>query len=450
MEVTDNLISDTHPNIRHLETPCGAKHLSECRPELKDKVSGRNVRLMDVPMSLLSLPPREDACQAGPNNCGDQTRKGEKFCDKHACTEGGCYKRRRDSVTLFCAVHAKENQCSKPGCEDIRVPDGQLCKKHTCGEPGCLLEVYPQGQNEKMCSQHQPCGFAGCRRFPHLDGNGHPEILCAYHHLCRAPIVPPCDGIVDGNSDYCPQHKCGVAGCNRCRDNRLIPENRWCSPHTCTTAECQQCITNMDDPNSRHCAMHTCSWMGCSGEGRINNRFCSDHVCRVHDCERSRSEGLNFYQSHACRHRGCQNPARRPDGYCRFHDDGRNDFSGSDSDSSHRRRRHRQGLPRRNDHHQGPRWVNPGHRRPRREEEVEYEDDRYYTLSGRNSRDVSPGPRWVRGRDGLDPFAPQWEFQANVPRVFRDVREAEERQRANQQADRIIQNRNWNRNRRWF
>ncbi|KAI8678914.1 hypothetical protein NCS55_00613900 [Fusarium keratoplasticum] len=218
-----------------------------------------------------------DACQAGPNNCGDQTIKGEKFCEKralipsrlmkqrltnpdaectdpdchvrfepynlrysqiggdrwfcpdHACTEGGCYKRRRDSVTLFCAAHAKENQCSKLGCEEIRVPDGQLCKQHTCNEPGCLLEVYPQGQNGQMCSQHQPCGYAGCRRFTPLDGNGHPEKLCAYHHLCRAP-GDPCDGIVDGNSDYCPQHKCGVMGCNRCRDNLRVPENRWCTP----------------------------------------------------------------------------------------------------------------------------------------------------------------------------------------------------------------------------
>ncbi|RSL75193.1 hypothetical protein CEP51_011093 [Fusarium floridanum] len=129
------------------------------------------------------------ACEAGPSLCGDQTRRGEKYCEKHAecadpdchvrfepyqlrysqigvnrwfcpehaCTEGGCYKRRRDSVTLFCAAHAKENKCSKRDCEEIRVPDGQLCKKHTCDEPGCLLEVYPQGRNGKMCSEHQPC-----------------------------------------------------------------------------------------------------------------------------------------------------------------------------------------------------------------------------------------------------------------------------------------------------
>ncbi|RTE78584.1 hypothetical protein BHE90_006911 [Fusarium euwallaceae] len=111
---TEYLINDTHPNIRRLETPCVPNHSSACRP-------------------------------------------GAKNTRENACTEGGCYKRRRDSVTLFCAAHAKENKCSKRDCEEIRVPDGQLCKKHTCDEPGCLLEVYPQGQNGKMCSQHQPC-----------------------------------------------------------------------------------------------------------------------------------------------------------------------------------------------------------------------------------------------------------------------------------------------------
>lgn len=60
MEVTDNLIRDTHPNIRPLETPCGApNHSSECRPELKHKMSGRNAWLRDVTMNLLGLPPRE-------------------------------------------------------------------------------------------------------------------------------------------------------------------------------------------------------------------------------------------------------------------------------------------------------------------------------------------------------------------------------------------------------
>ncbi|RSM17784.1 hypothetical protein CDV31_003391 [Fusarium ambrosium] len=223
------------------------------------------------------------ACEAGPSLCGDQTRRGEKYCEKHAecadpdchvrfepyhlrysqigvnrwfcpehaCTEGGCYKRRRDSVTLFCAAHAKENKCSKRDCEDIRVPDGQLCKKHTCDEPGCLLEVYPQGRNGKMCSEHQPCGFAGCRRPTILDADGHPKTLCAYHHLCRAP-GPQCDGIVDGYSDYCQQHKCGVTGCHRCRDNERIPENRWCTPHTCIIEGCQERIDNTNDPNSRH------------------------------------------------------------------------------------------------------------------------------------------------------------------------------------------------------
>ncbi|KAI8671691.1 hypothetical protein NCS57_00644900 [Fusarium keratoplasticum] len=435
-----------------------------------------------------------DACQAGPNNCGDQTIKGEKFCEKralipsrlmkqrltnpdaectdpdchvrfepynlrysqiggdrwfcpdHACTEGGCYKRRRDSVTLFCAAHAKENQCSKPGCEEIRVPDGQLCKQHTCDEPGCLLEVYPQGQNGQMCSQHQPCGYAGCRRFTPLDGNGHPEKLCAYHHLCRAP-GDPCDGIVDGNSDYCPQHKCGVMECNRCRDNLRVPENRWCTPHTCITEGCQQCIDNTNDPNSRHCSMHTCSWRGCSGEARMNSRFCSDHVCRRRRCERSRLEGSHFCPSHSCRNRGCPNAARRQGGCCVEHGGGRDEFSESDSESSHRRRRHRHDQLRRDDHHRGPRRVSPGHRRPRRQEEEEQEDDGYYTVSGRNSRNASPGPRWAPRRDGFEPNVPWWDgFQANVPRRFRNAREAEEMERAFQQMDRHVRDRN----QRWF
>lgn len=60
MEVTDNLISDTHPNIRNLETPCGTpNHSSECRLGLKLQMPGRNARLWDVTMNLLGLPPRE-------------------------------------------------------------------------------------------------------------------------------------------------------------------------------------------------------------------------------------------------------------------------------------------------------------------------------------------------------------------------------------------------------
>ncbi|RMJ06869.1 hypothetical protein CDV36_013530 [Fusarium kuroshium] len=208
IQATEYLINGTHPNIRHLETPCVPNHSSACRP-------------------------------------------GAKNTRENACTEGGCYKRRRDSVTLFCAAHAKENKCSKRDCEEIRVPDGQLCKKHTCDEPGCLLEVYPKGRNGKMCSEHQPCGFAGCRRPTILDADGHPKTLCAYHHLCRAP-GPQCDGIVDGYSDYCQQHKCGVTGCHRCRDNERIPENRWCTPHTCIIEGCQERIDNVNDPNSRH------------------------------------------------------------------------------------------------------------------------------------------------------------------------------------------------------
>lgn len=228
-------------------------------------------------------------------------------------------------------------------------------------------------------------------------------------------------------------------------------DKTWTDPYfsdTCRIEGCQECIENTDDPTSRHCSMHTCSWRGCSKESRISSQFCSDHVCRQRGCERSRLEDSELCESHSCRHRGCPNVARRPGGCCTDHgrerDDHSDGYEGSDSDSPHRRRRHRHDQPRHDDYRRGPRLVSPGHRQPRRREEDQDEDDGYYTLSGRNSRNVSPGHRQARRRDA---FEPRWDgYQANAPRRFRYPRDAEEIGDAFERFDRHARGRNY----RWF
>ena len=48
-----------------------------------------------------------DACQAGPNNCGDQTIKGEKFCEKRALIPSRLMKQRLTNP---------DAECTDPDC----------------------------------------------------------------------------------------------------------------------------------------------------------------------------------------------------------------------------------------------------------------------------------------------------------------------------------------------
>ncbi|KPM43668.1 hypothetical protein AK830_g2841 [Neonectria ditissima] len=233
--------------------------------------------------------------------CGFTNPPGKRTCSQKPAAN-----------SAYCNDHVGQRICAWERCGLEQVPGSRFCSTHKC--PVCVRGAY-RGRDTGQCFEHQLCSAPECTRYCTVGVDSEPGMCCKDHRFCLAP-EQHCEEVVRTDETSCPRHRCGVARCQRYRDQVRNAENAWCQDHACTKGTCLNRIEDTAVPQSRNCVNHTCRLANCLGQTTDDRQLCHQHCCGSAGCGAHSEPGNVFCAEHKCRDADCQLIAKVPGGFC--------------------------------------------------------------------------------------------------------------------------------------